>query len=230
MAKIKKPQTQGSTSDRGLRFARPAGQAFVQAECLARVNAEPFGDNREPATLYTLEDLSAHSNALFSKRPLYAHGRPILATQYRPKGSRQMTAPKMDDEDIERMIDTIGDGELTAEAQERLHREGLWPLYESLRKRPSRPLSATQVGSRASDAFPHQAALPESADVDPQAYILLVITDRQRTACLHCPSIPAGAVLPIAGKSEIPEIAISNDGIDSCAPAYPRAARFNKRG
>jgi hypothetical protein len=36
--------------------------------------------------------------------------------------------PKMDDEGIERMIDIIGDGELTAEAQER------WPLYESLRQ------------------------------------------------------------------------------------------------
>ena len=43
-----------------------------------------------------------------------------------------MTRRKMGDEDIERMIDIIGDGELTAEAQERLHREGLWPLYESL--------------------------------------------------------------------------------------------------
>ena len=43
-------------------------------------------------------------------------------------------APKMDDEGIERMIDIIGDGELTAEAQERLHQEGLWPLYESLRQ------------------------------------------------------------------------------------------------
>jgi hypothetical protein len=41
---------------------------------------------------------------------------------------------KMDDEGIERMIDIIGDGELTAEAQERLHQEGLWPLYESLRQ------------------------------------------------------------------------------------------------
>ena len=40
----------------------------------------------------------------------------------------------MDDGDIERMIDIIGDGELTAEAQEQLHREGLWPLYESLRQ------------------------------------------------------------------------------------------------
>ena len=29
--------------------------------------------------------------------------------------------PTMDDEDIERMIDIIGDGDLTAEAQERLH-------------------------------------------------------------------------------------------------------------
>jgi hypothetical protein len=41
---------------------------------------------------------------------------------------------KMDDEGIERMIDIIGDGELTAEAQERLQQEGLWPLYESLRR------------------------------------------------------------------------------------------------
>jgi hypothetical protein len=40
----------------------------------------------------------------------------------------------MDDEDIERMIDIIGDGDLTAEAQERLHEEGLWPLYQSLRQ------------------------------------------------------------------------------------------------
>ena len=43
-----------------------------------------------------------------------------------------MTIHKMDDKDIERMIDIIGDGELSAEAQERLHREGLWPLYESM--------------------------------------------------------------------------------------------------
>jgi hypothetical protein len=40
----------------------------------------------------------------------------------------------MDDEDIERVIHIIGDGDLTAKAQERLHREGLWPLYESLRQ------------------------------------------------------------------------------------------------
>jgi hypothetical protein len=45
-----------------------------------------------------------------------------------------MTTHKMDDQDVERMIDIIGDGELTAEARERLHREGLWPLYESLRQ------------------------------------------------------------------------------------------------
>lgn len=45
-----------------------------------------------------------------------------------------MTVPKMDDQDIERMIDIIGDGDLTAEAQECLNREGLWPLYESLRQ------------------------------------------------------------------------------------------------
>jgi hypothetical protein len=43
--------------------------------------------------------------------------------------------PTIDDEDIERMIDIIGDGDLTAEVQERLHEEGLWPLYESLRQR-----------------------------------------------------------------------------------------------
>ena len=42
--------------------------------------------------------------------------------------------PEMDDEEIERVIDIIGDGELTAEAQERLQREGLWPLYESMRQ------------------------------------------------------------------------------------------------
>jgi hypothetical protein len=45
-----------------------------------------------------------------------------------------MTPKKMDDEGIERMIDIIGDGELTVEAQERLHQEGLWPLYESLQQ------------------------------------------------------------------------------------------------
>ena len=41
---------------------------------------------------------------------------------------------KIDNEDVERLIDIIGDGDLTAEAQERLHQEGLWPLYESLRQ------------------------------------------------------------------------------------------------
>jgi hypothetical protein len=44
-----------------------------------------------------------------------------------------MTA-KIDYDDIERMIDIIGDGGLTPEARERLHQEGLWPLYESLRR------------------------------------------------------------------------------------------------
>jgi hypothetical protein len=43
-----------------------------------------------------------------------------------------MALAQMDDHDIERVIDIIGDGELTADAQERLLREGLWPLYESL--------------------------------------------------------------------------------------------------
>ena len=45
-----------------------------------------------------------------------------------------MMTHEIDDDDIERMTDIIGDGELTAEAQQRLHREGLWPLYESLRQ------------------------------------------------------------------------------------------------
>jgi hypothetical protein len=40
----------------------------------------------------------------------------------------------MDNENIERLIDIIGDGDLTVEAQERLHQEGLRPLYESLRQ------------------------------------------------------------------------------------------------
>ena len=43
-------------------------------------------------------------------------------------------APEYDDEGMARLIDIIGDGDLTAEAQERLHQEGLWPLYESLRQ------------------------------------------------------------------------------------------------
>jgi hypothetical protein len=42
--------------------------------------------------------------------------------------------PEINDEDIERVIDIIGDGELAAEAQDRLHQEGLWPLYKSLRQ------------------------------------------------------------------------------------------------
>jgi hypothetical protein len=40
----------------------------------------------------------------------------------------------MDDDDVERMIDIIGDGDLTAEAQERLREQGLLPLYQSLRQ------------------------------------------------------------------------------------------------
>jgi hypothetical protein len=41
---------------------------------------------------------------------------------------------EIDDADIERIIDIIGDGDLTAKAQRRLHDAGLWPLYESLRQ------------------------------------------------------------------------------------------------
>ena len=53
--------------------------------------------------------------------------------------------PTIEDEDIGRMIDIIGDGDLTAEVQERLHEEGLWPLYESLRQRA---YEAFALGSR----------------------------------------------------------------------------------
>jgi hypothetical protein len=65
-----------------------------------------------------------------------------------------MTTPKIDNEDIERLIDIIGDGDLTAEAQERLHQEGLWPL-RACGKRPMPPLcSATEMGSQAWQAWP----------------------------------------------------------------------------
>ena len=53
--------------------------------------------------------------------------------------------PTIEDEDIGRMIDIIGDGDLTAEAQERLREEGLWPLYESLRQKA---YEAFVLGSR----------------------------------------------------------------------------------
>jgi hypothetical protein len=52
-----------------------------------------------------------------------------------PVERKTAMTPAIDDEDIGRMIDIIGDGDLTVEAQERLHEEGLWPLYESLRQR-----------------------------------------------------------------------------------------------
>jgi len=39
--------------------------------------------------------------------------------------------PEMDDEEIERVVDINRDGELTAEAQERLQREG-GPVYDHL--------------------------------------------------------------------------------------------------
>jgi hypothetical protein len=79
------------------------------------------------------EDLSARSNASFAKRPLKVRARtPDTAHAAWVERKSAMTTDKMDDKDIERMIDIIGDGELSAEAQERLHREGLWPLYESL--------------------------------------------------------------------------------------------------
>ena len=66
-----------------------------------------------------------------------------------------MTTPKIDNEDIERLIDIIGDGDLTAKAQERLHQEGLCRSMRACGKRPMRPLcSATEMGSQAWQAWP----------------------------------------------------------------------------
>jgi hypothetical protein len=66
-----------------------------------------------------------------------------------------MTAPKMDNEDFERLIDIIGGGDLTAEARERLHQEGLWPLYESLRQTAYAAfVFGTEMGSQAWQAWP----------------------------------------------------------------------------
>jgi hypothetical protein len=48
------------------------------------------------------------------------------------------------------MIDIIGDGDLTAEAQERLHEEGLWPLYQSLRQTAYEAFAAAEVSDRKS--------------------------------------------------------------------------------
>ena len=62
-----------------------------------------------------------------------------------PVERKAAMTPAIDDEDIGRMIDIIGDGDLTAEAQERLHEEGLWPLYESLRQKA---YEAFVLGSR----------------------------------------------------------------------------------
>jgi hypothetical protein len=59
-----------------------------------------------------------------------------------------MTVPKMGDGDIERMIDIIGDGDLTAAAREQLHREGLWPLYESLRQTAYAAFVSGHAGNR----------------------------------------------------------------------------------
>ena len=61
-----------------------------------------------------------------------------------------MTTHKMADKDIERMMDIIGDGELSAEAQERLHRKACGRFMRACGKWPIQPLcSATQMGSRA---------------------------------------------------------------------------------
>jgi hypothetical protein len=81
----------------------------------------------------------------------------------------------MDDGDIERMMDIIGDGDLTAVAREQLHREGLWPLMRACVKRPTQPLCpVTWVTVKPSER--HQAALSESADPDPQAIELTWIS------------------------------------------------------
>ena len=59
---------------------------------------------------------------------------PSRATRAAGIAESAMT-PKMGDQQIERITDIIDDGELTAEAQERLRQESLWPLYESLRQK-----------------------------------------------------------------------------------------------
>ena len=67
-----------------------------------------------------------------------------------------MTTPKMDNENIERLIDIIGDGGVAAEAQERLHQEGPWPPMRACGKRPMRPSVrppkwVAKLGSRGRD-------------------------------------------------------------------------------
>jgi hypothetical protein len=82
-----------------------------------------------------VEDLSARSNALFEKASLKARVQKSDTASTTPVETESaMTRTKVDDRDVERMIDIIGDGELTTEAREQLHREGLWPLYESLKQ------------------------------------------------------------------------------------------------
>jgi hypothetical protein len=72
---------------------------------------------------------------LFEKRPIKVRAQTPNTDGQRP-GRKEvgMLPPEMDDIDVERMIDIIGDGELTSEVREKLHREGLWPLYESPRQ------------------------------------------------------------------------------------------------
>jgi hypothetical protein len=79
-------------------------------------------------------DLLVWSNTLFATTRLNVRAK-TPDTPYQPtseKGNGMSLG--MDDEGIERLIGIIGDGDLTAEAQERLHQEGLWPLYETLRQ------------------------------------------------------------------------------------------------
>ena len=60
------------------------------------------------------EDLSARSNASFAKRPLKVRARtPDTAHAASVERKSAMTTDKMDDKDIERMIDIIGDGART---------------------------------------------------------------------------------------------------------------------
>ena len=69
-----------------------------------------------------------------------------------------MTTPKIDNEDIERLIDIIGDGDLTAEAQERCSKKacgrfmracGKWPtqLFEATRENTTTLTNITQITS-----------------------------------------------------------------------------------
>ena len=62
------------------------------------------------------QGLSTHSNALFAKTPLKVRARMPDNDSSTPVERKTAMTRTIDDEDIGRMIDIIGDGDLTAEA------------------------------------------------------------------------------------------------------------------